>query len=729
MKKRIFSDLTIVGGGIAGITAALAAARLGIKAALVNDRPVLGGNSSSEFRVWISGAQTGFNRYARETGIIEELLMENHYKNPEGNPHIWDAILLDRVTAEPNIDLYLNTYIDHVTMDGRKIESVSGFQMRSHQQLEFVSPLFLDSSGDGAVAFLAGAEYRVGQESRAEFGESLAPVKANPFTMGNTIFFYTKDLGRPVKFHSPSFAAQQEEMKFLTDRFRGPFIDERANGCDYWWFEYGGVRDTIADDALITRHIQRIVWGIWDYIKNSGKFQADNLTLEWIGSIPGKRESRRFIGDYILKQQDIEQSVRFPDAVAYGGWPIDLHPPEGIDSSEPPCCQVPIGIYDVPYRTLYSKDVDNLFLAGRNHSATRIAFSSTRVMATCGVMGQAVGTAAVLARKYDCSPREVGRYMHELQQLLLKEDAYIIGVPSRDEQDLARTAVIAASSERIMENAQAEEFIPLSRDCALILPVEHVLDRAEFLFDAVVPSHLVVEVFSTARPELYLPGEKLAEHVIRIPSSGPRWHSIDLPAEVPEGRKIWVMFRANPDVKIGCSNASMTGVLSMEANGVERQHVPGTITAPYVLMRPSICFRTAPVQRYTAAYVANGIARPYGLPNLWSSALMHGKPEWLEIRFAEPKTVQEVRLTFNTDLNQRFINLRAVDSNVFPETVKDYDVQVKQGAEYATVAAQRGNYQRRQIHRFPPVTTEAVRIMIYETNGSPFAEIFEVRVY
>ena len=179
MKKRIFSDLTIVGGGIAGITAALAAARLGIKVALVNDRPVLGGNSSSEFRVWISGAQTGFNRYARETGIIEELLMENHYKNPEGNPHIWDAILLDRVTAEPNIDLYLNTYIDHVTMDGRKIESVSGFQMRSHQQLEFVSPLFLDSSGDGAVAFLAGAEYRVGQESRAEFGES-PPHQSRP---------------------------------------------------------------------------------------------------------------------------------------------------------------------------------------------------------------------------------------------------------------------------------------------------------------------------------------------------------------------------------------------------------------------------------------------------------------------------------------------------------------------------------------------------------------------
>jgi hypothetical protein len=396
-------DVVVIGGGLAGVSAAIAAARLGSRVSLVTNRPVLGGNSSSEVRVWVVGATAhGHQRFARETGIMGELFLENQYRNPEGNPFYWDQTVLDLVRAEPNVQLHLNTDVRIVTMaessgdepsEAPRIASVSGWTMGSEIETEFVAPVFIDCTGDGLVGHLAGATSRIGREGRAEHGEPWAPEAADDELLGSSIFFYTKDTGRPERFVAPDIARDIRDTPILTNRI----IRTGDNGCNYWWIEWGGELDTVAENEQIRDELWSVVFGIWDYIKNSGEFDADTLTLEWVGSIPGKREYRRLVGDHTLTQQDLLDQVDFEDTVAFGGWSIDLHPVEGVYAETAGAQQrFSNGTYGIPFRSLYSRDVGNLLFAGRNISASHVAFGSTRVMATCATQGQAVGTAAAL---------------------------------------------------------------------------------------------------------------------------------------------------------------------------------------------------------------------------------------------------------------------------------------------------------------------------------------------
>ena len=230
-----------------------------------------------------------------------------------------------------------------------------------------------------------------GAEAAAEFDEAFAPAVANSELLGHSIYFYSKDTGRPVKFTPPSYALQDITQ---VPRFRD--FNAAEFGCRLWWIEYGGLRDTVHDTEEIKWELWKVAYGVWHYIKNSGKFpDAANLTLEWVGTIPGKRESRRFEGDFMVSQRDLIEQRPQPDAVSFGGWSIDLHPPAGVYSEKPGCQQWHAkGVFPIPYRSLYSRNISNLFLAGRITSATHIAFGSTRVMATCAHSGQAVGLAA-----------------------------------------------------------------------------------------------------------------------------------------------------------------------------------------------------------------------------------------------------------------------------------------------------------------------------------------------
>jgi len=448
LEKRVY-DCVVIGGGLAGISAAISSARLGCKVALVQDRPVLGGNSSSEVGVGISGADGGGNRNARETGIIEELRIEDRYRNHlklklrNGMVNsIWDIILWEWVKKEKNIDLYLNTRAIKANMESSiRIGSVFAEQTLSERRFQLEADIFIDASGDGAVACSAGAKFRIGRESRNEFGESRAPQIADKWTMGSSLLFRAKDMGHPVSFNPPFWAYDFPKDEDL------PFRKHTPIQSGFWWIEYGGTLDTIKDNEKIRDELLRILFGVWDHIKNHGDHGAENFALDWVSSIPGKRESRRFIGDYILTQNDLEKHRLFPDRVAYGGWPIDLHPPQGIFAKEPPCENSYPGLYSIPFRSLYSKNIENLMMAGRNISVTHVALGSTRVMATCAVEGQAVGTAAYLCKKYNTLPRGVYKnYINELQQLLLKNDCYIIGLKNEDENDLARKAKVTASS-------------------------------------------------------------------------------------------------------------------------------------------------------------------------------------------------------------------------------------------------------------------------------------------
>ena len=407
--KRIDADLVIVGGGLAGTCAAITAARAGIQVVLVQDRPVLGGNASSEVRLWALGATSHMNnnnRWAREGGVIDEILVENMYRNKEGNALIFDTILLEKVVEEDNITLLLNTAaVSLRKSNGETIESVTAFCSQNSTQYELYAPLFCDASGDGIVAFQAGAAFRMGAESRDEFGEKFAPSEEYGYLLGHSIYFYSKDIGEPVTFVPPSYALDDITQ---IPRFRS--FNSAIDGCRLWWIEYGGRLDTVHETETIKWQLWKVVYGVWNYIKNSGEFpDAETLTLEWVGHIPGKRESRRFEGDYMMTQQDIIEQRQHYDAISFGGWSIDLHPADGVFSELPGCDQWHAkGVYQVPYRTQYSKNIRNLFITGRIMSASHVAFGSTRVMLTLAAAAQSVGMAAAhCAFSDNLQPRDI----------------------------------------------------------------------------------------------------------------------------------------------------------------------------------------------------------------------------------------------------------------------------------------------------------------------------------
>jgi hypothetical protein len=472
---RLDANLVIVGGGLAGVCAAITAARGGIKAILVQDRPVLGGNASSEVRLWILGATSHMgnnNRWAREGGVIDEILVENLFRNPEGNPLFLDALLLEKAMAEPNITLLLNTAVFELTKrDPDAIEAVRAFCPQSSTLYDLHAPLFCDASGDGIAGFMAGAAFRMGAESRSEFGEKFAPTHGNGELLGHSLYFYSKDAGRPVKYTPPGFA-----LTDITKIPRWRQFSANEHGCKLWWIEYGGRLDTVHDTEAIKWELWRVVYGVWHHIKNSGQFpEAENLTLEWVGHIPGKRESRRFEGDYILRQQDVVEQRAYADVVAHGGWAIDLHPADGVFSEKPGCAQWHAkGVYGIPYRCLYSRNISNLFLAGRIISASHVAFGSSRVMATCAAMGQAVGAAAVLCHEHGELPRALTgpARMGELQRALLRSGQHLPGVRLQDPADLAPRAEITASSELQLSELRPDgPLLALEHGWAMLLPV------------------------------------------------------------------------------------------------------------------------------------------------------------------------------------------------------------------------------------------------------------------
>lgn len=424
MTKTIKTDLCVIGGGLAGICAAVSAARNGIDVVLVQDRPVLGGNASSEIRMWVRGVSVNFPEF-REGGIVEELAMDNTFYNPTLNYAIWDGVLYNKVRAEKNITLLLNTTCMNAEQIGRKVVCVDGWQLTTYTRYKIYADFYADCSGDGILAEFTDAEFRYGRESFSEFQESGAAKSSDKKTMGNSCLIQTRETTSRVPYIPLPFKKSVSE-KDLHGRMN--LKDPKSFAKDnFWWIEKGGSKDALKDAEDIRNELIPTVYGVWDFIKNGGVFDAENWELDFVGQLVAKRESRRYIGDYILTQNDIEKSEEFFDEVAYGGWKMDDHNPDGIDSDLPPNTYYEVKKpYAIPYRTLYSKNVDNLYFAGRNISVTHMALSSTRVMATCAMLGQAVGTAASLAKKYGVTPRGVLEHIDELQRILRDDDCYLL---------------------------------------------------------------------------------------------------------------------------------------------------------------------------------------------------------------------------------------------------------------------------------------------------------------
>ncbi|NLC58807.1 MAG: FAD-dependent oxidoreductase [Armatimonadetes bacterium] len=429
-------EFCVVGGGLAGLCAAVAAARQGVRVALMHDRPVLGGNASSEVRMWVCGAHGPNNR---ETGILEEIQLDNLYRNPAASYSLWDSILYEKARFQENLTLLLNCSCTSLEMAGRRIRSVRGWQTTTQTWHTVEAELFADCSGDSVLAPLSGADFRVGREAAHEFGESIEPAEADRKTMGMSCLIQAREMETPQPFIPPAWA-----YVYPTD----DDLPHRAHdlGSNFWWIELGGEDDSIYDTEQVRDELLKVAFGVWDHVKNRGDHGAENWTLDWVGFLPGKRESRRYLGDHILTQNDVRAEGRFADLVAYGGWSLDDHHPGGMRYPGPPTIfhQAP-SPFGIPYRCLYSRNVENLFFAGRNISATHAALSATRVMATCAILGQAVGTAAVLAARDGLTPRGVAREgAPELQQLRMEDDCYL---PWKEREVPARTrgAVLTAA--------------------------------------------------------------------------------------------------------------------------------------------------------------------------------------------------------------------------------------------------------------------------------------------
>jgi hypothetical protein len=441
-------DLLVAGGGMAGVCAAIAAARHGAKVILVQDRSRLGGNASSEVRMHIVGADHHGNRSGwREGGILEELRLENAMRNPLHAWELFDFMLYDKVVSEPNITLILDAFVYGAEVQDGSIVSAAARSDKTEHIYHIKAPYYADCTGDCRLGLEAGAKIRMGHESRADFNEPLAPEVGGTGTLGSSILFTAKDYGKPMTFTPPTWA-----RKVTKDHLKFRSIGSWEYG--YWWIEWGGHIDAIRDNERIRFELLSIVMGVWDYIKNSGdKPESANWSMDWVGMIPGKRASRHLEGPHILTQQDcMSLNPPFDDAACIGGWPFDNHPPTGFDDPEiPPYVSIKIAeVYNIPLRSMYSVNVDNLFMAGRNISNTHVAFGSTRVMATCAVEGQAIGTAAALCNQQGLLPKEFvadKERLRDYQQVLLRDDQTIKNVKNEDPKDLARTATVTASSE------------------------------------------------------------------------------------------------------------------------------------------------------------------------------------------------------------------------------------------------------------------------------------------
>jgi len=743
----LLGDLIVVGGGMSGVCAAVTAARQGMKVIMVQDRPILGGNASSEVRLWILGATSHMgnnNRWAREGGVIDELLVENIHRNPEGNPLIFDMILLDQVSKEANITLLLNTAVYEVEKsDPDTISRLKAFCSQNSTEYRLEAPLYCDASGDGIVGFLAGAAFRMGAESHEEFDEPMAPDAAYGELLGHSLYFYSKDTGKPVKFTAPSFAM---DVSKEIPRFRNFKANE--HGCQLWWVEHGGRLDTVHDTEHIKWELWKVVYGIWDYIKNSGNFpEAETMTLEWVGMIPGKRESRRFEGDYMLSQRDLIEQRTHVDAVACGGWSIDLHPADGVFSERQPCNQWHSkGVFQIPYRCLYSSNIKNLFFAGRIISVSHVAFGATRVMATGAYTGQAVAMASVLCKQLGLLPKDLCErgHMHRLQQELMKTGQHIPGLTLQDETDLIHQADWRSSSA-----LRFAGFLPidinwksLEISAAQLIPVgKGKVPLFSLAIQASAATDLSVELRISERKGGFTPDTVIATQVLRL-EEGMQTVNLTMEATLPEAQYVFLTFLKNPQVKLPYTEQRITGLLSV-FNGVNKavsnhgKQLPGVDSGIDEFefwcpqRRPAgqnISIQLSePVRLFEADNLRNGIDRPVSGPNAWVADPADEAPH-VTLSWPGPQSIKRIQLVFDTDTDHPMESvLLTHPERVMPFCVRSYRIEDAAGR---TVHRGEGNYQTRNTIVFDrPVITDKLTVYVEHPSENVPASLFAIRCY
>ena len=792
-------DVVVCGGGLAGFCAAVAAAREGAKTALVQNRPVLGGNSSSEIGVTPHGA-AAFHAYARETGIISELLIEersrNHaeiYENGWTNS-VWDLVMYDMVQATENLTLHLNTDVTGVILAGQSeptadsgaagsaglelgyyhrpalhdqpvtIGAVITQQQNAELEITFRAQVFIDCTGDGLVADRAGCEWRMGTEGKDEFNEPHAPDEPSVDTMGNSIHFRARNIGRPSPYTAPDWAVKHEDPAYFYEQGRIP-KEERGG---FWWLEIGVPHHTIHDNEKIRHELTRHTLGVWDWMKNHDpimKERTKNYALDWIGQVPGKRESRRIIGRYFVTEHDIQNRTEFEDEIAFGGWFVDLHTPGGLlaPTSEPSssgeqeydtfdeyAVKSYCGPYGIPLRACIAKDATNLMMAGRNISSTHAALGTIRVMGTTALLGQACGAAAAysVSNKVQLEAVTQGEPINAIKQTLLRDGCFL---PSNTNNctsgDNAPSARADAASCAPLhgagpDDAGAHEGLSIWRDQPQYSLEKLDIRKGQLIAvggdkietisvcltnTADTPQTLSVRLIEVDHVWDYRidTGEPLAEGTITVPVGEKQW--VDWPVNIS----------ADPTWKPG--RYLRVDILPNEhtawhvAGRVEPGHFGTYQIGPDKMRRFSsgatLSFKVSPPQdAFGPEQALTGVTRPHRQTNLWRSDPAQALPQWLGLSWDKPQLIAEVHLTFPGHLLREYHAYAPYYRD--PQCPADYVIEAQVDGAWVPVAEAADNYQRQRIHRLDePVSTDRLRVNVTRTHGDPSAAVYEIRCY
>ncbi|HEU0138645.1 MAG TPA: FAD-dependent oxidoreductase [Bryobacteraceae bacterium] len=757
-------DVFVAGGGMAGVCAAISAARHGARAGLVQDRPVFGGNSSSEIRVRPAGSARN-NAWARETGVIEEFMLRDLASNYAKCNSNWDLILYDAVRRQAGLTSFLNTRITEVksapTQNGhRRIEAIHATQLATEKNFVFTADQYVDATGDATVGFLAGADFRYGAEPRSEFKEPLAPVRGGDVSLGATIGLMSRNIGRPVPYEAPPWV---ETYRRPEDFGPGRRVSRGGDTDGWWWLSVGAPHHQVYDTPEVRDELLRQALGIWNYIKNYSpdKAAAANYALEWVGMVPGKRESRRLMGDVLLTEADCHQDRKWPDRVCYAGWDIDLHvrgnvlnrkdPPERAIIDAHYKHWITVAPFSIPLRAFYSRNIDNLWMAGRDMSVTHVALGPVRVQQTTASHGQAVGTSAAYAFSHKLTPRQTadpeGKHIRQVQQILLRNDVRIPGLRNGDVEDFARTATVKATSESPLAfgGVQPGEFRAFTTPLAQVFPVTHGrIDTLElYMKNAGTTAELQVEIQELERIWDRTEGKTVATAKVAMDANSEAWVPVPLNARVRPGRPYRCCVRGPEHVAWVQAAHYPTGTvaqfLHISPGGIEakNRHLPSfqldEIDLPpyrhWITQRGiarSLKVAPAPLP-YAAANVNNGVAWPIDMPNVWVSDPAAGLPQSVEVQFEGERTVDTVLVGFDTDLDPQ--------TNTKPPfwkpstCARHWRLFVMAGGKWRNAYEEEDNYLRRRTATFDPIATTALKLEVLATNGDPSARVYEIRAY
>lgn len=756
------TDVLVIGAGLAGVCAAISAARNGCDVVLLEKYRTLGGNGGPDVGVHPSGAHR-FHPYAVETGIIEEMIEEAAWRSAKtitydhhyNTSQQWDTVMSDMLN-DAGVTVLRCNYAKCPVVEERSIKKVIVEDISVYHTREItVNVAVIDSSGDGNVSALAGASFSKGREAASTFNERSAPNKADNITLGSSLVAYVRKTGKAVDFTAPNDTPQYYPgYEHSPTRFRND-----GEAVFVYPTETGGENDsdTIEDEHEIYNTLLKQLYAWWERGKREFP-ENKNWELTWVSPRVAKRESRRFKGPYTLTQNDVEQGKIFDDAIGFGGFAEDLHYPRPEKEKYIEINYIAIPpLYSIPYRSVYSKDIDNLFFASRLCSVSHLAHGTVRLQRTLSTLGMAVGVAAGLCKKYGCKPNDIyNSHLEELQQTMLKQDISVMGKKNTDAKDLGLKSSVTADSFMPFGVESTDEFLPLNKNATLMLwDWEDRLDT----FSCYLKNQSNTEKEITATLKLFKPNRKYKENTENkkfsyFNASNQMEWGVDDTRDLFKSIK-QVKFKVPANFTGWCDALFNTSLINKdEYNDDERYAIELSNTndvfwsvsrnhydfcrraewndgdIEYKTYHEGLAFNITPTPKYgNPENVIDGVNRRWSTNpvHMWISDKK--LPQSITLEWEKPIDFNRVNITFDTF--SRAYSRMPLDrgGKVSDMLVKHYAIEAFINGNWITLKEVDNNYHRFNTLEVMAKKAEKLRVNVYETWNGSEARIYEIRVY